>query len=90
MARHFSLRLLVTDDMMVTGKTLLVAPHKAEVFAAVKSHIVGYDAVWSDIGFQHFVRTYCLRVQKAVQRSSEPFLPTYQDARRKNAVTLSI
>jgi len=90
MARHFSLRLFVTDDMMVTAKTLLVAPHKVEVFAAAKRHIVGYDAVWFDIGFQHFVRTYCLRPQKVVQRSSEPFLPTYQYSRRKSAVALNI
>jgi hypothetical protein len=90
MARHFSLRPFVTDDTMVTGKTQLAAPHKAEVFAAVKRHILDYDAVWSDIGLKHFVRTYCFRSQKAVQRSSEPFLPTYQDSRRKNAVALSI
>jgi hypothetical protein len=74
-----------SDDMMVTEKTHLVAPHKAEVSAAVKRHIVDSDAVWSDIGAQHFVRTYCLRPQKAVQRSYEPFLPTYQDSRSKNA-----
>ena len=76
MARHFYLRLFITDDIGVTVKTLLVAPQKAEVLAAVKHHIVDYDAVWFDIGCQHFVRTYCLRPQKAVQRSSEPFLPT--------------
>ena len=89
-APHFPLRPFVTDDMMATEKNHFVAPRKAEVFAAVKRHIVGYDAVWSDVGDQHFVRTYCPRPQKAVQRSSEPFLLTYQVSRRNNAVALSI
>jgi len=76
--------------MIVTEKTLLVVPHNTEIFAEVERHIVGYDAVWFDIGVQHFVRTYCLRPQKAVQRPSEPSLPTYQDSRRKSLVALNI